>query len=87
MKLVLSARDGDCWLQVRSRSAAGKLLYEGTLQAGQTQRFVDTKRLWIQLGNPANLTAKLNGKRMRSLPSSPAIIVATAKGVRTVSTA
>jgi cytoskeleton protein RodZ len=87
VKLVLSASNGDCWLQVRSRSATGKLLYEGTLQSGQTQRFVDAKRLWIQLGNPASVNAKLNGKRVRNLPSSPAIVVATAKGVRTVSTA
>jgi cytoskeletal protein RodZ len=86
-KLVLTAARGDCWLQVRSRSATGKLLFEGTLQAGQTQRFVDAKRLWIQLGNPVNLKAKLNGKAVRNLPDAPAIVVATAKGVRTVSTA
>lgn len=87
VKLVLGATNGDCWLQVRSRSATGKLIFEGTLQDGQTQRFVDARRLWVQLGNPANLTAKLNGKHVRNLPNSPAIVVATAKGVRTVSTA
>ena len=86
-RLVLSAVGGDCWLQVRSRSATGKLLYEGTLQAGQTQRFVDSKRLWLQLGNPVYLRAKLNTKQVRNLPGGPAIVVATAKGVRTVSTA
>jgi cytoskeleton protein RodZ len=86
-RLVLTAVDGDCWLQVRSRSATGKLLYEGTLQAGQTQRFVDSKRLWMQLGNPVYLRAKLNMKMVQNLPSGPAIVVATAKGVRTVSTA
>jgi cytoskeleton protein RodZ len=86
-KLVLSATSGDCWLQVRSRSATGKLLYEGTLQAGQTQRFVDDKRLWLQLGNPVYLSGKLNGKPVDDLPGGPAIVVATAKGVRTVSTA
>ncbi|MEO8289770.1 MAG: RodZ domain-containing protein [Gaiellaceae bacterium] len=87
VKLVLTATGGDCWLQVRSRSATGKLLFEGTLQARQSQRFADSKRLWIQLGNPANLIAKLNGTRVSNLPGGPAIVVATAKGVRTVSTA
>jgi cytoskeleton protein RodZ len=87
VKLVFTATGGDCWLQVRARSATGKLLFEGTLQAGQTQRFVDSKRLWIQLGNPVNLSAKLNGKRVRNLPNGPAIVVAIANGVRTVSTA
>jgi cytoskeletal protein RodZ len=86
-KLVLSSAGGDCWLQVRARSATGKLLYEGTLQAGQTQRFVDAKRLWLQLGNPVNLSARLNGKPVHNLPSGPAIVVATSRGVRTVSTA
>jgi cytoskeleton protein RodZ len=86
-RLVLSAAGGDCWLQVRSRSATGKLLYEGTLQAGQTQRFVDSKRLWLQLGNPVYLRARLNTKQVQNLPSGPAIVVATAKGVRTISTA
>jgi cytoskeleton protein RodZ len=86
-RLVLSAVGGDCWLQVRSRSATGKLLYEGTLQAGQTQRFVDSKRLWLQLGNPVYLRARLNTKQVPNLPHGPAIVVATAKGVRTISIA
>jgi cytoskeleton protein RodZ len=86
-KLVLAAVNGDCWIQVRSRSATGKLLYEGTLQSGQTQRFVDDKRLWLQLGNPTYLRATLNGESVKNLPGGPAIVVASAKGVRTVSTA
>jgi cytoskeletal protein RodZ len=86
-KLVLAAEGGDCWVQVRERSATGKLLYEGTLQAGQRQRFSDEKRLWLQLGNPVYLSAKLNGQAVENLPNGPAIVVATAKGVRTVSTA
>jgi cytoskeletal protein RodZ len=86
-KLVLAAVNGDCWLQVRARSATGKLLYEGTLQAGQKQRFIDDKRLWLQLGNPTYLQATLNHTPVENLPRGPAIVVATAKGVRTVSTA
>ena len=86
-KLILSATGGDCWLQVRSRSATGKLLYEGTLQSGQTQKFTDDKRLWLQLGNPVYLKGTLNGERVQNLPNGPAIVVATAEGLRTVSTA
>jgi cytoskeleton protein RodZ len=85
-KLVLAAASGDCWLQVRARSANGELLYEGTLQQGQTQRFVKWRRLWIQLGAPAYLTARLNGHRVRDFPDSPSIVAVTAKGVRVVST-
>jgi cytoskeletal protein RodZ len=86
-KLVLNAVGGDSWLQVRAGSATGELVYEGTLQQGQTQRFVKWKRLWIQLGAPAYLQAKLNGHRVQNFPTSPSIVVVTAKGARVVSTA
>jgi cytoskeletal protein RodZ len=85
-KLVVAAASGDCWLQVRAGSANGELLYEGTLQQGQTQRFVKWRRLWIQLGAPVYLTARLNGHRVRDFPDSPSIVAVTAKGVRVVST-
>jgi cytoskeleton protein RodZ len=86
-RLVLNAVGGDCWLRVRSGSATGELLYEGTLQQGQTQRFAKWKRLWIQLGAPVYLQAKLNGDRVKNFPTSPSVVAVTAKGVRVVSTA
>jgi cytoskeleton protein RodZ len=86
-RLVLNAVGGDCWLQVRAGSANGELLYEGTLQQGQTQRFAKWKRLWIQFGAPVFLEAKLNGNRAKNFPTSPSIVAVTAKGVRVVSTA
>ena len=85
-RLVLRASGGDCWVQVRAGGATGELVYEGTLQQGQTQRFTKWKKLWLQLGAPAYLKAKLNGHGA-GLPTSPAIVVVTAKGVRTVPTA
>jgi cytoskeleton protein RodZ len=85
-RLVLRASGGDCWVQVRAGGATGELVYEGTLQQGQTQRFTKWKKLWLQLGAPAYLKAKLNGHRA-GLPTSPAIVVVTAKSVRTVPTA
>jgi hypothetical protein len=86
-KLQLTAKGGDSWVRVRKGSAAGELLYEGTLQQGQTQRFLKWKRLWLEMGAPVYLSAKLNGHHVGNFPSRPAIIVVTAKGVRTVSTA
>jgi cytoskeleton protein RodZ len=85
-KLILTAADGDCWLRVRAGSASGELLYEGTIQQGQVQRFLKWKRLWIQLGAPAYLVPKLNGHQVKNFPRMPAVIVVTAKGVRTIST-
>jgi cytoskeletal protein RodZ len=86
-KLALTAVGGDCWIQVRARSATGRLLYEGTVQQGQTQRFTRWNRLWVQLGAPAYLVAKLNGHQVRHFPTAPSIVVVTAKGVRTISRA
>ena len=86
-RLVLYADGGDCWLRVRSKSATGKLLYEGTLQAGQTQRFVDNKRIWLQLGAPAYLKGTVNGERIRNMPNGPAIAVVKPEGLQVVSIA
>jgi Helix-turn-helix domain/RodZ C-terminal domain len=87
VRLVLYAEGGDCWLQVRSKSATGKLLYEGTLQAGQTQRFVDEKRIWLQLGAPTYLKGTVNGDRIRNMPNGPAIAVVKTDGLQLVSIA
>jgi hypothetical protein len=86
-RLVLYADGGDCWLRVRSKSATGKLLYEGTLQAGQTQRFVDDKRIWVQLGAPAYLKGIVNGERIRNMPKGPAIAIVKPDGLELVSIA
>jgi cytoskeletal protein RodZ len=86
-RLVLTAVRGECWVQVRANGVNGRLLYEGTLEVGQTQRFMRYQRLWLELGAPANVDAKLNGRRVGNFPTQPAVVVATAKRVRTVSTA
>jgi hypothetical protein len=85
-KLTISATRGDCWVRVRAGSATGRLLYEGTVQQGQTQRFVKWKRLWVEVGAPTNLDVRLNGRAVRNFPERHSIVIVTAKGVRTVST-
>jgi cytoskeleton protein RodZ len=85
-RLVLTAARGDCWVQVRAGSVSGRLLFEGTLEQGQAKRFT-RKRLWLEVGAPSNLNVQLNGRRVQSFPQGPAIVLVTAKGVRTVSTA
>ena len=87
-RLVITAVRGDCWMQVRAGGVNGRLLFEGTVEQGQTQRFVKYKRLWLELGAPGNLSAKLNGRRLQDFPTRSSIIVVTAaQGVRTLSTA
>jgi cytoskeletal protein RodZ len=84
-KLTLTASGGDCWLQVRAGSAGGELLYEGTLQQGQTQRFTKWKRLWMQLGAPAYLRGRVNGHRVTNMPTGSAVVTVTAKGLQRIS--
>jgi cytoskeleton protein RodZ len=86
-KFTLTAARGDCWVRVRAGSAAGELLYQGTLEQGQSQRFAKWKRLFVELGPAAYLDAKLNGKPVRNLPDGPSIVVVKPSGVRVVSTA
>ena len=79
-RLVLTAARGDCWVQVHKNSATGELVYSGTMEEGQTQRFVG-RRLWITVGNASVLNAKLNGKRVADFPAADTVVV-TSKGIR-----
>jgi cytoskeletal protein RodZ len=84
-KLILTAVYGPCWISVYAGSPEGELLYEGTLEKGQTQRFTK-KRLWIEVGAAENLVVALNGDPV-DFPDGPSVVVVTAKGVEVVSTA
>jgi cytoskeleton protein RodZ len=63
-RLELRATRGDSYMIVRSRSAIGNVLYQGTLEKGQRQRF-DGKVLWLRLETPRNVLVKLNGNRVK----------------------
>ena len=76
--LTIRATHGNSWMDVRSWSANGKTRYTGTLELGQTQPF-RARKLWINFGNPGNLTITLNGKFF-SFTRSGAYIV-TPRGI------
>jgi hypothetical protein len=67
-RLELRATRGDSYMVVRSRSAIGNVLYQGTLERGQHQRF-DAKVLWLRLETPRNVLVKLNGNRVKLAPA------------------
>jgi cytoskeleton protein RodZ len=67
VRLVASAVNGRCWLEIHRGSEAGVLLYQGTLEQGRSTAPFTGKRLWIAVGAPANVVIRLNGKRV-SLP-------------------
>jgi cytoskeletal protein RodZ len=80
--LVLRASGGDSWVLARSGSPDGRLLYERTLASGDAVRLHGT-RIWLRLGAPWNLDARLDGKRL-ALPGQVADVVVSARGVRRV---
>ena len=63
VRFFVIATTGDCWMDVRNYSSSGKTLYTGTVQQGQSQRFV-ARRLWINFGNPGHVKAAVNGRRV-----------------------
>jgi cytoskeletal protein RodZ len=67
-RLELRATRGDSYMIVKSSSVIGKVLYQGTLEKGQRQRF-DGKVLWLQLETPRNVLVKLNGNRVKLAPA------------------
>ncbi len=77
--LVVRAARGDSWMEIRSGSASGKLLYSGTLERGQSQRF-QARRLQLALAEPGNVAVLLNGTRIE-LPAGTAFVVTSRRVV------
>lgn len=85
-RLVLTAARGGSYVQVRNGGVNGRLLWEGTLEEGQTQRFLKYRRLWLDLDEPANLDARLNGRLVDGFPTEAAVVLVTVDGLRVLST-
>ncbi len=63
-RVELRATRGDSYLLVKQGSALGEILYQGTLERGQKQRF-DGQVLWVRLESPQNVLVRRNGNRVR----------------------
>lgn len=63
--LSLRASGGDSWVVVRFGTAHGKLVWQGTLRQGNTLRFGLARQLWVGLGKPTAVVARVDGKRVR----------------------
>ena len=70
------------YLEVRRRSSAGRMLFQGTLQPGHSE-FVIGKRFWLYVRRPAGVRFKLGGKPV-SLPArrNLKVVVTPTKTVR-----
>lgn len=77
--LTLSAI-ADTWVEIRSGSAGGDVIYSGILRQGTAKRFRST-HLWASFGAAANLTARLNGKPLHLPPGTYSALVG-ARGLK-----
>jgi hypothetical protein len=78
--VLVRATGGNCWLEVHAGSASGRLLYQGTLERGQSQRFV-ARSLWVNAGAPGNLKVRLNGDPVSIGTSGPVVVLVTANSI------
>jgi len=83
--LRLAAAGDGSWIAARRGSAAGQLLWEGTLEAGELLR-LRARTLWLRVGAAANLLPHVNGERV-SIPERTTILLVTPGGVRVLATA
>ena len=73
VNLVVRATEGSSWMEVRTASPAGKLLYSGTLEQGQRKPF-QGKSLQLALAEPDNVVVRVNGNRV-DLPAGTTFVV------------
>jgi hypothetical protein len=84
-RVAVTASRGNSRITVYRRDCGGDgiLLYEGTLERGQSKEWVG-RRLCLQVAKPRNLSVQLNGRAAR-LPGDgtrPIVGIATAAGIR-----
>jgi cytoskeletal protein RodZ len=80
---VVIASHGSSWLWVRSGSANGPTVYQGTLLQGKTLP-VSLKHgsVWIRIGDPTSIQIRLGGKLVHGLPTQVGNVLLTRRGVR-----
>jgi hypothetical protein len=66
--LVIRATSGPCWLLVRRGGSSGSVLFEGTLEQGQTKRFAP--RVWVRVGAPGNVAIHRGVHVVAGLPTT-----------------
>lgn len=63
--LTVRATGASSWVEVRTASATGPVLYSGTLSAGARESFHAGGRLWARFGGAGNVAVVLNGRPVR----------------------
>jgi hypothetical protein len=78
--LSVTAVRGPCLLLVHRGSVTGPILFQGTLDRGERERF-SARRLWITLDRPENVRIVLNHHVRRIPLGGPQTLVATPRAI------
>jgi len=82
-RAVVVASRGSSWLWVRSSSAAGPTVYEGTLLQGKKLSVtLKSGPVWIRIGDPTSIDVRLGGKLVHGLPTQVGNVLLTRRGIR-----
>jgi hypothetical protein len=82
---TIAAVTGSSLLEVRRAWATGEVVFHGTLEKGESQRFV-ARRLWLNIGSPENLSVELNGRPATLGSGCPQVVTVTRTQVTSKST-
>jgi cytoskeleton protein RodZ len=81
-RAVLVASRGNSWLWVRSGSAAGPTVFEGTLLQGKSLPVnLRNGAVWIRIGDPPSIDVRLGGKLVQGLPTQVGNVLLTRRGL------
>jgi hypothetical protein len=83
LKLQLTSSRADSWIEIRSDSAQGKVLFVGIMTQGEARSFRGSK-LYARFGNAGSLDARLNGMALPLQPGTYSALV-TSRGLKQVS--
>ena len=83
VRMAVRATEGSSWMEVRTATPAGKLLYSGTLEQGQRKSF-DGRSLQLALAEPDNVLVRVNGNRVE-LPAGTTFVVTAQRITRATS--
>jgi hypothetical protein len=79
-RLVVVASRGPCWIEVRTGSPRGRMVFRDTLALGE--RYVGRhRRLYLAAGAPANIDVRVNGKRQVVPSTSGLQLLVTSRGL------
>jgi hypothetical protein len=72
------------WVEVRSRNADGRKVFEAILEPGEAQTFRVVEGIWIRAANPAELQVTIAGKQAELGSSATGNWIITPEGAKSV---